>query len=115
MDYTYNAVVVSIHDGDTLTLDVDLGFGIWHKGMVIRFLGMDAKELKTPEGQEAYGFLKEQLPVGAKVILNSYKDRADKYGGRWLGTIMYGNLSINLLMVKTGHATAWDGKGEKPV
>ena len=81
-DYTYDAVVRAVHDGDTLTLDVDLGFSTWIHKRVIRLFGIDAPELATPEGIVSQAFLRSLLPIGSPVVLESIKDRADKYGGR---------------------------------
>ena len=115
-DYTYDATVIDVHDGDTVTLDVDLGFGTWIRGMRIRLFGINAPELPTPEGKAAAAFLQELFIAGGQdVVLESIKDRADKYGGRWLGIIRLRGKSVNDLMVAIGHAKPWDGKGTKPV
>ena len=114
-DYTYDALVRDIHDGDTVILDVDLGFKVWISRMNVRLFGINAPELATPEGESAKAFLNSLLHIGDKVILQSQKDHADKYGGRWLGIILQGGHSVNDAMVGAGHAKPWDGKGTKPV
>jgi endonuclease YncB( thermonuclease family) len=50
--YTYNATVVGVHDGDTCTLDIDLGFRT-HRIQPVRLAGCNARELADPGGQEA--------------------------------------------------------------
>lgn len=113
-DYSYDAAVIFVHDGDTVELDVDLGFKT-HVRMCVRLWGINAPELATPEGLEAAAYLRQLLPLGSRATLNSFKDRADKYGGRWLGSII--NLegyNVNEVMVVKGHAKLWDGKGPKP-
>lgn len=114
-DYHYDAVVCAVHDGDTVTVDVDLGFSIWHRGMRVRLYGINAPELNTEAGKAARVFLSGALPVGQKVTLQSFKDRADKFGGRWLGNILDADMNlVNAAMVRAGHAKVWDGKGVKP-
>lgn len=122
MKYEYRARVVKVHDGDTVVLDVDLGFRTWIRDMAIRIFGINAPELSTPEGKAAAAFAATLAPVGMEVTLFSQKDRADKYGGRWLGDLGLAALvqgeaprMFSELMVVTGHAKPWDGKGTKPV
>jgi endonuclease YncB( thermonuclease family) len=98
--HVYNALVLSIHDGDTLTTPV-------------RLLGIDAPELATPTGPPARDHL-AALVAKAPVVLHTFKDPADKYG-RWLAEVF--NLDGTDLckqMVLDGFAVEWDGKGPKP-
>lgn len=114
--YEYRATVLRVHDGDTVVLDVDLGFRNHIVEMPIRILGINAPELATPAGKEAAAFAQELLPPGTVVMLSSDKDRADKYGGRWLGELaLPDGRDFGGVMVHTGHALPWDGKGAKPV
>ena len=46
MKYNYRAIVKSVHDGDTFTVDIDLGFGVWLKDQNIRLYGINAPEVK---------------------------------------------------------------------
>lgn len=117
MDYHYDAVVDNVHDGDSVTLSIDLGFSQWWRGMHIRLFGINAPELSTPEGKASLAYLQTLLKPGAPVLLESIKDKADKYGGRYLGVLyLPGELgSINDRMVASGHAVVWDGQGPKPV
>lgn len=118
--YIRNATVLDVHDGDTVTLDVDLGY-FAHAHVPHRLLGINAPELSTAEGKASRDYLAGELPVGTKVVVHSKKDNApieaDKYGGRFLGDLFRqsDNLHINADMVLSGHAKAWDGKGVKPV
>lgn len=85
--YEYKATVISVTDGDTVRLDIDLGFNITIHNTPIRLIGIDAPEMNTIAGKTAKTYLKELLPVGTSVTLRSYKDKTEKYG-RILGTIM---------------------------
>lgn len=118
--YEYRAVVRRHHDGDSVFLDIDQGFKEWKHDWEIRMIGIDAPELKDkPAGPEAAAFLAGIIPVGSIVLLRSKKDHADKYGGRWLGTI-YSNpvwddegrvlnpgQNLNRLMLDSGHAVVY--------
>lgn len=84
--YVYRAVVVVIVDGDTLKLDIDLGLCTWVRDQRIRLLDVYAAELKAPGGPEAKAKLAGLLPVGSECIIQTVKDRKEKWG-RWLGTI----------------------------
>ena len=43
--YEYRCNVVHIVDGDTVDVDIDLGFGVWMKKQRIRLSGIDAPEI----------------------------------------------------------------------
>ena len=65
--FDYAATIVSVHDGDTVRADIDLGFGCWIKNQPLRIYGIDAPELTTPEGKLARDHAKTLLPEGARV------------------------------------------------
>lgn len=120
--YDYNATVVAVHDGDTVKVDVDLGFDA-HYVTWIRLVGINAPELATAAGVIARNALTVLLPAGTKVLLQSSKASrpvpADKFGGRWdadlLLTVNAPPLpSVSAWMIANGLAVPWDGKGPKP-
>ena len=45
--YTYRCNVIKIIDGDTVDVDIDLGFGVWLKKQRIRMYGIDTPESRT--------------------------------------------------------------------
>ena len=47
--YFYKAVVRSVYDGDTVTLDIDLGLGVWLKKQKIRLYGINTPEIRGEE------------------------------------------------------------------
>jgi micrococcal nuclease len=117
--YTYLAVVRDVHDGDTLTVDVDLGWGIWAHGQKLRLNGINAPELTTAAGKESAAWLARQLWKGETVTILTEKDKTEKYG-RMLTTVwdndhgdVYGD-SMNSRLISAGYAVAWDGKGPRP-
>ena len=49
MMYEYKATVTKVYDGDTITVDFDLGFGILIRKQKIRLLGINTPEVRGPE------------------------------------------------------------------
>lgn len=104
--YTYNAKVVRVVDGDTVVLDIDLGFTIHWKSSC-RLYGINTPELNSRDKDEklkaleAKNFLIQELPVGSDVVINSKK--LDKYG-RPLVEIMNNNININQELLVLGLA-----------
>ncbi|MFQ6613087.1 MAG: thermonuclease family protein [Fidelibacterota bacterium] len=86
--YYYRARVVSVYDGDTCRVDLDLGFGVWIRKEKIRLARINTPELKgpqRPEGLKARDYLRE-LVLNKRIILQTKKDRKGKYG-RYLGEL----------------------------
>lgn len=110
--YEYNATCVSVYDGDTITVDLDLGFNTCRKGIKIRLFGINTPEIRggteaTKEaGRRSRDWLKEKI-LGKEIILKTYKDKKGKYG-RWLGEIFFvgktDEESLNNQMVNLGLA-----------
>ena len=110
--YTYRAVVNRIYDGDTITVDIDLGFGIVMKDQVIRLLGIDTPEIRgeeRPQGIMSRSFVEQRIPVGTRIMIKTIKDKKEKYG-RYLGTIFYGETLANLNeeLLASGHADVYE-------
>jgi micrococcal nuclease len=100
--YEYRAVVLRVVDGDTVHLDVDLGFDVKRRDS-FRFYGINAPEISTAAGKTAKAWLEKRLPVGAVVSVRTQKDKREKYG-RYLGTIFLDDVNINEQLVTEGHA-----------
>ena len=93
--YNYKAKVIKVVDGDTLDLQIDLGFKIFTQ-IRVRVLDVDTYETKG-EFKELGLKIKEatkKLLEGKDVIIESYKSddklKTDKYG-RWLCKVSYDN------------------------
>jgi micrococcal nuclease len=112
--FTYPARVVRVVDGDTVVLDVDLGFHVWLRDQSFRLLGVNARERSEPGGKEARLNLVELLPVNLNVVISSVRN--DKYGGRYDATVRLPDDSdLGMTLIRTQWAAAWDGYGEKPI
>lgn len=97
--YHYSCKVIDIHDGDTIKVDIDLGFGVVLKNQTFRFFGINAPEI---HGETKTAGLKttayvQQVLADKDIIIESIKDEKEKFG-RWLGRIYYqdGEEWINL-------------------
>lgn len=109
--YQYRATVFRIVDGDTVDVDVDLGFNIWMHQQRVRLSNYDAPETRTKDldekrrGIAAKEFLETLLPVGSEVILDSreFKDERGKYG-RIIGNFFtVEGVSVRDMMIRAGH------------
>lgn len=109
----YKARVVSIHDGDTLSLDIDLGFGVILAAQSFtgspflrcRLYGINAPELSTPEGVKSRDYLLTLVKPGHLVSVVSHG--WDKYGGRFDGEVeLPDGTLVNEAMVRGGFAIA---------
>ena len=76
----YAATVVGVHDGDTITVNLDLGLGFWSLDEHVRMRGFNAPELSTPAGPPARDALLALLPVGTAIVLEVGADAFEKYG-----------------------------------
>lgn len=83
--HTYKAYLDRVVDGDTITVMLDLGFGIQHKE-IIRLAKINAPESKTIEGQKSTTALKELLKDVPFLILKTNK--TDIYG-RYIADIFF--------------------------
>lgn len=105
--YYYNAFVKKVYDGDTITVDIDLGFNTILKNQKIRLYGINAPEVRgdsRKEGLETRDWLRTRI-LHKNIILRSRKHKKGKYG-RWLGTVFTSlNMSsINEELVAKGLA-----------
>ena len=101
MLFRYKARVVKVVDGDTIDVDIDLGFYTIIRDQRIRLIGIDAPEPRGEEkleGLESKAWLKDHIE-GKEIELVSFKNAKGKYG-RWLGVVYMNNQNINQLMVE---------------
>ena len=107
--FEYAAEVVSVYDGDTIRMDVDLGMNIWLRNVSVRVNGIDAPELTTEAGKVARNFAKTLLKPKTKVVIKTTRDKKEKYG-RYLAEItLPSGESFSASMVAAGHAKTYFG------
>ena len=98
--YIYRAVALSVYDGDTMTLDIDVGFGVWLHKQKVRLWGIDTPEMRgeeRPEGIIARDFVRGIVPAGKPLLIQTRRDKTGKYG-RWLAEVFVevGDVMISL-------------------
>lgn len=109
--YTYRAFVRKVYDGDTVTLDIDLGFDVVLREQKVRLLRINAPEVRG-ESREAGIASRDALRKRAAnkwVVLRTERDKREKFG-RWLGEVWLEDECINDWMLTEGHAVPY---GEK--
>lgn len=107
--YKYEVVGMPlVHDGDTVTVTVDLGFRLYHT-LQVRMVGINAPELITAAGKAAKVAL-DAFVVAAGITgwtAVTYKDGKEKYG-RWLATLYSPTgENVNQWMLDHGYAVAY--------
>lgn len=115
--YEYKvARLIDVVDGDTIDVQIDLGFHVSFSSRV-RLNGIDTPESRTLDlrekkmGLAAKEWLKHRLQSAKKIVIKTEKpDSSEKYG-RILGTVFVDGepLSLNDQLVKGGYAWAYDG------
>jgi micrococcal nuclease len=126
--YEYRVKILKVVDGDTVDVDIDLGFGVWLRGERVRLYGIDTPESRTRDKEEKiYGlaakqFLKNKLR--GDVTLRTYKDGKGKFG-RILGEfwikdaeghpVFESVTNINQLMVEEYHAAPYHGQSKEEI
>jgi micrococcal nuclease len=108
--------ITGVVDGDTIDVDIDLGFNVSYSQRV-RLAGIDTPESRTKDkfekslGLEAKEYLKNKLKDASLVVIKTEKpDSSEKYG-RILGWLYVdGNtISINDQMIEDGYAWGYLG------
>jgi endonuclease YncB( thermonuclease family) len=87
--WTVPAKVIDVVDGDTVRLQLDLGWHVTYTARV-RIAAINSPEMKTPEGLAAKQFAQTLLQVGDEVTFVSRG--FDKYG-RPLGHLIFGGFA----------------------
>lgn len=105
--YEYNAVILRVVDGDTVDVNADLGFDV-HFNIRLRLSGINAPEISTQEGKDTTAYVRSVLPLGAKVVIKTTKDRKDKYG-RYLAEIVFPETGevLNQILLQKGLAVTY--------
>jgi len=107
--YTYNATVLRVIDGDTVQLNIDLGFRMYFKANC-RLNGLNTKELNSKDEGErelankAKQYLESLTPVNKSVRIDSKS--LDKYG-RPLIELYVDDLHVNESLLKEGLAISY--------
>ena len=129
--YEYRCKIVKIIDGDTVDVDIDLGFGVWMHKERVRMMGIDTPESRTRDkvekkfGLASKEYVKAYLPIGSMQVLKTEIDKSgeDKKGkfGRILGDFLVYDSSedatkrLTEVMISQGYGVAYHGQNKDEV
>ncbi len=120
--YHYAAIVTAVYDGDTITVDVDLGMGLSRNRQSIRLWKVNTPEVRGDskvEGKAVRDFVRE-LILGKTVLLRTILDKrgVDRTGkfGRLLGEVLVEDesgviINVNQLLLDKGMGLPMDEGG----
>ena len=115
--YIYSAQVTKVIDGDTIEIDLDLGFGVWYRNQRVRLNGIDTPESRTKDkdeknrGELSKSKLKE-LVENKIVKITTAIDPDDKFG-RILGIIeTKEGINVNEWLITNNYAVAYKGQNK---
>ena len=112
--------VLKVVDGDTIDVDIDLGFNVSYTQRV-RLAGIDTPESRTTDlkekalGLEVKEYLKHLLEGAEDIVIQTEKpDSSEKYG-RILGWLFINDeeTSLNEKMISEGYAWEYEGGTKK--
>lgn len=129
--YEYRCKVLRVVDGDTVDVDIDLGFGVWLKNERVRIMGIDTPESRTKDkvekrfGLAAKARLKELIggksgPILKTQIDSKGEDMKGKFG-RILGDFDVYDTNKDAwrkateILVEEGHAVAYFGGSKEEI
>lgn len=120
--YQYGCIIRRVVDGDTVDVDIDLGFGVWLNNKRIRLCGVDAPEIRTTDlVEKLFGYYTTELvsnllPQQSKQLLIS-REFQGKYG-RILGDFLVYDpatdsyMSLVSIMLREHVAVEWCDSGK---
>ena len=118
--YEYRCKITRVVDGDTVDVDIDLGFGVWLHKERVRIYGIDTPESRTRDKEEKkYGLMAKefvkQFVKGDSIKLTTQKYDAKGKFGRILGDIIVDGTSLSDTMIKEHHAVPYYGQSKDEV
>jgi len=124
----YDVKVVKIVDGDTVDVDINLGFGVWLSDERVRIIGIDTPESRTRDrvedlfGEAAKARVKELMEGSAKLITTEDRKGEDMKGkfGRILGDFYVERYEgerekLTDVLIEEGHAVAYFGGSKQEI
>ena len=117
----YDVTVIKVVDGDTIDVDINLGFGVCLTDERVRIMGIDTPESRTSDrvedlfGEAAKARLKELMKHGGKLITTEDRKGEDMKGkfGRILGDFKVeynGEMKrVTEILTEEGHCVPYFG------
>ena len=122
--YEYRCKLLKVIDGDTVDVDIDLGFGVWLKKQRIRLYGVDTPESRTRDLEEKkYGlaakeYVKKFLDDKWLILKTETYDAEGKFGrilGSLYRTTNYSDMSVNEYLIEKYHAVPYYGQSKDEI
>ena len=120
--YEYRCKVKRFIDGDTIDVDIDLGFGMTYKKQRVRMLGIDTPESRTRDlvekkfGKASKKHLKNLLEYPFDIELVSHdKGKFGRILGELWRTTSYADKSLNEYMIEKHHAVPYFGQSKEDI
>ena len=125
MPYEYNATVIDIVDGDTITVDIDLGFNVKLANQKVRLLGVDTPESRTSDKiEKIFGIASKEYCKkfideckDKTVVIRTYLSNSEEKFGRLLGEIINPTTKkiLNEELIKNNYAVKYLGENKDNV
>ena len=121
--YQYKAKILKVLDGDTVDIDLDLGFNIVLSNQRVRMAGIDTPESRTVDKEEkirgnlSKKKLAEKLPIGSYVTIETQKsdNNDDKFGRILAIFILEDKTNLNQWMIDNNYAVLYQGENKELV
>ena len=114
--YTYSVKVTRVVDGDTVDVDIDLGFGMSYRKQRVRMMGIDTPESRTRNLEEKFYGKASKAHLVEKLKNQKVKLVSHDKGkfGRILGELFIGDnpVSVNQQMIDEFHAVPYFGQSK---
>jgi len=120
----YDVKIVNVVDGDTVDVDINLGFGVELKDERVRIMGIDTEESRTRDrvedlfGEAAKTRVKELMSEGAKLITTEDRHGEDMKGkfGRILGDFrLPSGKTLTETLIEEHHAVPYHGQSKDDI
>ena len=121
--YEYKCKIIKVVDGDTVDVDIDLGFGMWIKDERVRIMGIDTPESRTRDkvekkfGLASKAKLKSLLGKSGVLKTQVNKKGEDMKGkfGRILADFIVGTKKVSQILCEEGFAVPYFGGSKDEV
>jgi|TARA_B110000438_G_scaffold243667_1_gene243792 micrococcal nuclease len=119
--FLYKCTIQRIVDGDTVDVNIDLGFGIWLYKERVRVAGIDTPEKRTRDkvekifGLAATAKAHTLIPEGSNCIIRTRRDKAGKYGRTMGDFVLEDGTLYTEVMVETHHAVPYEGQAKADI
>ena len=122
--HEYKVNILRVVDGDTVDVDIDLGFGMWLRKERVRVMGIDTPESRTSDKMEkVFGLAAKNRLIsllGAEAILHTQVSKKGEDMKGKFGRVLGNFVSLNgekcaAVLIREGHAVAYQGGSKQNV